>query len=119
MNIIKYQINSEHFFEGERNTMAEIKDWILSYGTKIDYDGEVVGGKPHGWGKGYYKSGRMYEGEWKEGKQNGYGRFYYETGELWYEGEWKDGRRHGQGKSYFEDGSVAYNGKWEDGKPVK
>lgn len=88
-------------------------------GFSIAYDGETKEGKPDGFGRAYYKDGRIYEGEWKDGMYNGQGKQYYANLNLWYEGEFKDSKRHGYGKSYFEDGTLSFEGQWKDGKPVK
>lgn len=45
--------------------MTEIKVYFLKFGLPIKYKGDTHRGKPHGWGKGFYRDNRMYEGEWK------------------------------------------------------
>ena len=68
--------------------------------------------------KGYYKNGQLrYEGEWLGGKPHGHGKYYDEKGQLRYEGECQDGKPHGHGKEYDENGQLLYEGEWKDGKP--
>lgn len=39
------------------------KEVLQSYGLSVAYDGEMKEGRPHGYGKAYYRDGRFYEGE--------------------------------------------------------
>ena len=41
------------------------------------YTGQMLNGKPHGYGIQEWKDGAKYEGEWENGKTNGYGVFYH------------------------------------------
>lgn len=95
------------------------KEILEKQGWSIAYDGDMVEGRPQGYGKAYYKDGRFYEGEWLKGRPHGQGKLYYDNMNIWYEGEWVKGKREGFGKSYYEDGSLAYEGQWKDGKPEK
>ena len=95
------------------------KEVLQSYGLSVAYDGEMKEGRPHGYGKAYYRDGRFYEGEWYKGRPHGEGKLYYDNMNIWYEGQWVKGKREGYGKSYYEDGTLAFEGEWKDGKPVK
>lgn len=88
-------------------------------GFSVAYDGEMKDGKPEGYGRAYYKDGRIYEGNWKDGQYHGQGCQYYPNLQLWYEGEYNNGKREGFGRAYFEDGKFSFEGQWKDGKPVK
>lgn len=97
---------------------VEIKGWVLAYDVKVDYLGQVTGGKPDGWGQARYSDGKIYDGEWKDGKIHGRGKEFYPGGVLEFEGEYKDGLRDGYGKAYLHDGTLIYEGKWEKGKQI-
>ncbi|HWP97639.1 MAG TPA: hypothetical protein VN426_12405 [Syntrophomonadaceae bacterium] len=95
------------------------KELLQQNGLSVAYDGDMKDGKPEGYGRAYYKDGRIFEGEWKNGQYDGEGRQYYDNLNLWYAGGFKNGKREGFGKSYYEDGTPAFEGEWKDGKPVK
>eukprot|EP00984_Skeletonema_dohrnii_P022531 scaffold11656_cov85-Skeletonema_dohrnii-CCMP3373.AAC.2 len=80
---------------------------------KIEYEGDLVNGKPHGRGKWTYSNGAVYEGEWKNGKKHGKGKWTYSHGT--YEGEFRDGLRHGKGKHIYLNVAV-HEGDWKDDK---
>lgn len=92
---------------------------LQQHGLSVVYDGDTKDGKPDGYGRAYYKDGRIYEGQWKDGQYDGEGCQFYGNLNLWYEGGFKNGRREGYGKSFYEDGNPAFEGQWKDGKPVK
>ena len=81
------------------------------------YEGEVLAGRPHGYGKYYgLKSNKQweleYEGEWVQGMRQGRGLRQYSNGEQ-YEGDFSAGQRHGYGRYTFANGDV-YAGEWVD-----
>ena len=59
------------------------------------YQGEMLGGKPHGKGKTTFSNGDTYEGEYEKGKRQGYGVYIFTDGER-YEGEWFQDQQHGK-----------------------
>ncbi len=83
---------------------------VNSYGT---YQGDYVGGSPHGYGKLIFNDGRIYEGYWYNGNFNGEGTFTYENGDV-YHGQWVKGEKDGNGRYTYSDGSY-YDGEWKSG----
>ncbi|AJF97000.1 Morn repeat protein [Pandoravirus inopinatum] len=96
------------------------------------YWGDLVGGKPDGYGlalaiprgstrpptrnrddNGADPPSR-YEGHWKDGKRHGYGVNVTRGGET-YDGYWQEDEYHGHGICRWVDGSV-YEGEWKDGE---
>ena len=77
------------------------------------YEGVLVDGKQHGWGKFTDHLGDVYEGEWRDGKL-GVGKLTEYDGDV-YEGEWRDGKKHGRGKYTYANGGV-YEGEWRHDK---
>ena len=81
------------------------------------WEGDVLNGKPFGWGVLYDKSNcKVYEGfrvwEWNVC----YGVSYYSDIErIEYEGEWYNGNPWGRGVKYDRNGDVVYDGEWLDG----
>lgn len=85
---------------------------------KLKYKGEVVDGKPHGQGTGYWEDGKTvwYEGAFVNGKPQHYGKFYYGSGVLRYEGEHQDLMYVGQGREYFRNGQLRFEGTQRGGR---
>ncbi|GAX83590.1 hypothetical protein CEUSTIGMA_g11015.t1 [Chlamydomonas eustigma] len=80
------------------------------------YEGEVLAGRPHGYGK-YFVSKATgwlleYEGDWIQGIRQGHGIREYVNGEQ-YDGDFVAGARHGHGRYSFTNGDV-YAGEWVD-----
>lgn len=90
---------------------------ILKYYTSqketFSYDGDVLNGIFHGYGKCTYTNGDKYEGEFKDNKSNGYGT-YYSIGKI-HKGQFKGGKRDGQGTTIYQDGDN-FVGEWKDDK---
>jgi len=89
------------------------------YGETISYEfgtyiGEVVDGRPNGYGTFSYTKGGKYVGEHKDGQYHGYGTYTYASGSK-YVGEFKDGQYHGHGTYFYASGSK-YIGEYKDGK---
>ncbi len=85
-----------------------------------NYAGEIVNGKPHGFGvrdlgDDFLSVKDLYIGEWKQGKKNGWGIWHFKNGDV-YEGMWVDDQRNGQGTVTFMDGSE-YTGSWSNNYP--
>lgn len=106
--------------EGMKHYKGKLfRDILEQSGFTVAYDGDMKDGKPEGYGRAFYRDGRIYEGEWKDAQPHGQGKLYYANLNLWYEGEWKEGKREGLGTSYYEDGKPAFAGEWKGGKPLK
>ena len=78
------------------------------------WEGDVLNGKPYGWGVLFDKNNeRVYEG-FRIGEANVcYGRTYYsDIPRVEYEGEWCDGMRWGRGVLFDRNGGVVYDGEW-------
>jgi hypothetical protein len=86
------------------------------------YEGDVLAGRPHGWGR-YYGQGPdparglqlLYEGEYFKGQRQGQGTAHYGAPGEKYVGQWAAGQRHGQGRLEFANGDV-YEGAWRRGR---
>ena len=80
------------------------------------WEGDVVNGKPCGWGVFYDRNNHMtYEGFRIDGTNVCYGRsFFGDVGGVEYEGEWCEGRRWWRGTQYDRKGGVLFDGKWLD-----
>uniref|UniRef100_A0A7R9V367 MORN repeat-containing protein 3 n=1 Tax=Chlamydomonas euryale TaxID=1486919 RepID=A0A7R9V367_9CHLO len=106
----------------ERNPLAscltgpgragKLGELLMDNGSR--YEGEVLAGRPHGWGKFFSaKSGSLtleYEGSYVQGVREGDGTRYYASGEQ-YTGDFVAGLRHGHGRFFFDAGNV-YAGEW-------
>ncbi|MCG8499698.1 MAG: hypothetical protein MJB12_04725, partial [Firmicutes bacterium] len=92
------------------------KLYYENYGT-LRYEGQLLNGLPHGYGK-YYSwwsdKGAVlsYEGEFKNGKKEGYGIGYLME-KLYYMGSWKNNKRHGFGADFYR-GVLSYIGEFEN-----
>eukprot|EP00232_Nephroselmis_pyriformis_P007166 CAMPEP_0182895128 /NCGR_PEP_ID=MMETSP0034_2-20130328/25498_1 /TAXON_ID=156128 /ORGANISM="Nephroselmis pyriformis, Strain CCMP717" /LENGTH=74 /DNA_ID=CAMNT_0025028945 /DNA_START=169 /DNA_END=390 /DNA_ORIENTATION=+ len=51
------------------------------------YDGEWLGGVPHGAGTYVWSDGSQYDGEWLNGCKHGAGKYVWPSGAA-YEGDW-------------------------------
>lgn len=80
------------------------------------WEGDVVNGKPCGWGVFYDRDNHMtYEGFRIDGTNVCYGRsFFGDVGGVEYEGEWCEGKRWWRGTQYDRKGRVLFDGKWLD-----
>lgn len=80
------------------------------------WEGDVVYGKPCGWGVFYDRDNHMtYEGFRIDGTNVCYGRsFFGDVGSVEYEGEWCEGKRWWRGTQYDRKGGVLFDGKWLD-----
>ena len=84
------------------------------------WEGDVLNGKPYGWGVLYDKNNRRaYEG-FRMGEKNVcYGTSYYaDVLRVEYEGEWFGGERWGRGVQYDRNGDVVFRGEWLDNRPL-
>eukprot|EP00218_Dolichomastix_sp_CCMP3274_P014297 CAMPEP_0170138566 /NCGR_PEP_ID=MMETSP0033_2-20121228/5017_1 /TAXON_ID=195969 /ORGANISM="Dolichomastix tenuilepis, Strain CCMP3274" /LENGTH=253 /DNA_ID=CAMNT_0010374589 /DNA_START=18 /DNA_END=779 /DNA_ORIENTATION=- len=86
---------------------------------RVQYHGEWLHGKKHGYGVFYNEKGERYEGQWVANKRHGKGRQTYGGrvpdglgGDL-YEGEWEADKRCGEGVLHLRNGDV-FQGQWRD-----
>jgi hypothetical protein len=77
------------------------------------YDGELVAGKPEGYGERRYLNDDFYVGNFHEGLSHGQGTLRYKSDVNLsrYVGVWQNGKRNGYGSLYLADGSV-FVGQW-------
>ena len=77
------------------------------------YDGELVAGKPEGYGERRYLNDDVYIGRFREGLPHGQGTYRYKSDPKLtrYVGVWQNGKRNGYGSLYLADGSV-FVGQW-------
>ena len=88
------------------------KEKEYDFNGKLEYEGEYLIGKKHGFGKEYFYNGNvLFEGEFREGIKwtgigydseknkvfeikdgNGYMKDYSYTGKLYHEGNYKNGK---------------------------
>lgn len=79
------------------------------------YQGDIVQGKPHGFGTRVYRDGRRYSGHFKSGQMHGIGVMLWPGGDR-YEGAWLEDLATGSGVLRFADGSL-YRGQFRNGVP--
>lgn len=84
-----------------------------SGGSKYNYKGAVSGGKPNGYGTGYFENGNKYEGNWVNGVRSGKGKLTFSDGTT-YNGEWKNNSFNGRGTMIWTNGDK-YEGSYLDG----
>ena len=85
------------------------------------WEGDIMDGKPFGWGVLYDGDDNVvYEG-FRVGDGNVcIGRSYYpDIHKVQYEGELCNGKRWGRGTQYDRNGSVVYEGEWLDDAPIE
>ena len=115
-NSIVVDVNKKELLEVEGVDLNELQhNEIVDLSVEGDrWEGDVLDGKPYGWGVLFDKEGSMvYEGFRIDEKNVCYGRTYYsDISRLEYEGEWCDGMRWGRGAQYDRNGVVVYEGEW-------
>ena len=114
--IVRVDVNKKELLEVEGVDLSEMKhNEILDLSVEGDrWEGDVLNGKPYGWGVLFDKNNeRVYEG-FRIGEANVcYGRTYYsDISRVEYEGEWCDGVRWGRGVLFDRNGGVVYDGEW-------
>ncbi len=82
-----------------------------------EYEGEMLNGKRHGFGKAVYENGVIYEGYWENDKQNGKGKYIYAESSTaeYLDGTFVDGVVHGYGVYKLKNG-IKYEGNFTKGK---
>ena len=76
------------------------------------YEGNIEGGKRHGYGIYRWNSGSRFEGNWVNDVRKGFGKFFWTDGSR-YEGDWANDKMNGYGIYYAANGSK-YEGQWKD-----
>jgi len=110
--------------EKKLQTRADHKPQITSLSTtkKEDllqstdgqrYKGDLVGGKPHGYGVFKTGDGARYEGQWHQGQRSGKGKYVDASGAM-YEGQWKEHDKSGKGVESYPD-KARYEGEFQAG----
>lgn len=84
----------------------------IGISTDESYQGEMVDGKRHGWGKLQKQDQSIYEGMFRYDKCNGWGKMSY-ADNSYYIGNWETGQRAGLGTFIAKDGSMVC-GIWEN-----
>ncbi|MBT3666077.1 MAG: hypothetical protein HN548_01250 [Opitutae bacterium] len=79
------------------------------------YEGELVMGKPNGYGTRELVNGNIFEGQHKDGYSHGHGTMRYKSDEKLdrYVGNWRSGKRHGFGTLILHDSSRLI-GDWKN-----
>ena len=115
-NSIVVDVNKKELLEVEGVDLNELQhNQIVDLSVEGDrWEGDVLNGKPYGWGVLFDREGSMvYEGFRIDGKNVCYGRTYYsDIPRVEYEGGWCDGVRWGRGVQYDRNGVVVYDGEW-------
>lgn len=81
------------------------------------YEGQLLNGIPHGFGKEKQPDGSLYEGGWSNGKRNGLGKWTTSTNGNTIEGEWQDGKCVGKTKLSMPNGNFYVGEVSSDCKP--
>ena len=111
VNVTSHQVlivNDKDVSRIEHNLLLDLND----EGER--WEGDVLNGKPCGWGVLYDNENRIaYEG-FRVGNVNVcYGtRYYSDIGVIEYKGELLCGKRWGRGIQYDRNGKVVYDGEW-------
>ena len=114
--IVWVDVNKKELLEVEGVNLSGLQhNQIVDLSVEGDrWEGDVLDGKPYGWGVLFDKEGTMvYEGFRIDEKNVCYGRRYYaDIPRVEYEGEWCDGVRWGRGVLFDRNGVVVYDGEW-------
>jgi hypothetical protein len=81
------------------------------------YYGEVLNGKPHGYGELKYYDFHKYIGCFKNGKKDGWGEMRTTVGS--YIGEWENDKKHGYGVFTDEYSGNRWEGTWNNGEKTE
>jgi hypothetical protein len=114
---IKIEWSDNNYFEGSVKTLNQeiVYDGTRTYTNGAIYEGELVSGIRHGFGRFTYNK-EVYCGYWSNGKRNGSGEQVYRNGDM-YTGKWLDNKKHGKGK--FIKGGEIVIGIWENDELVE
>ena len=94
--------NAEKFEKYKNKNKSKIYKEYDCLNGDIEYEGEKLNGKWHGFGKKFYQGYLDYVGNYLNGKRNGKGEEYDKNGNLRFEGEYLNG--------------IKWNGKGYDAK---
>eukprot|EP00598_Pedospumella_elongata_P002417 CAMPEP_0184978546 /NCGR_PEP_ID=MMETSP1098-20130426/9003_1 /TAXON_ID=89044 /ORGANISM="Spumella elongata, Strain CCAP 955/1" /LENGTH=211 /DNA_ID=CAMNT_0027501695 /DNA_START=9 /DNA_END=644 /DNA_ORIENTATION=+ len=83
----------------------------ISYPDGTIYEGDLVNGKRHGYGKSTTAEGTVYEGDWENDLPHGNGSTVFANGSV-YTGEFRAGKRWGDGT--LVDAQGTYKGRFEN-----
>jgi hypothetical protein len=109
--VMKYangEVRSGAFLDGALNGQGSIVNPL------VRYEGELIVGEPHGYGRVERANGDSYEGTFVAGKPQGKGKLKEADGST-YEGEFLAGEFHGVGTQTWSDGN-RYVGQFVSGK---
>lgn len=78
------------------------------------YQGELIKGEPHGYGKREFQNGDLFEGQFQKGRAHGHGTYRFKKDELLdrYVGMWSNDTWNGYGTLVLNDGSRV-TGHWK------
>lgn len=96
----------------DKDNTPEILIFKSSKGVKIEYSGQISGGKANGYGVGLFESGGIYKGYWHNNLRHGKGTYTWNDGEK-YEGEFVNDKREGIGTYIWKNGEK-YEGQWKN-----
>ena len=110
LNIENYKRESRKIIKGDRNGYGKI---ILVDENILLFEGQYSNGKKNGYGKEYYKNGKIkYKGEYSNGLRHSKGEEYYKNGKIKYKGEYSKGKLNGKGIEFFETGVKSFQGEY-------
>lgn len=91
---------------------------VMNKKTRATYQGSMLKGVPHGFGRMIKSEGSMIEGFFNEGNPEGYIRRIEAPSADCYEGEFKGGLANGRGTQIDERGIVTDCNMWVNGQPT-
>lgn len=91
---------------------------VMNKKTRATYQGNMLKGVPHGFGRLISTDGSMIEGFFHEGNPDGYIRRIEAPGASCYEGEFKGGLANGRGTQTDDKGIVTDCNLWVNGLPT-
>ena len=83
------EINDSSLKSKQRDKIKSTDQIVLEDGST--YQGKILDGKPHGFGKKRTYDGQLYIGDFHQGNENGYGTLFSKKGTISYQGLWKEG----------------------------
>lgn len=100
-------------------TNPQVENVVFEFDDGSIYEGGILNGKMHGYGKIVWDNGDSYEGDFKENKRHGKGKMVFldAAGNIdeVYEGDFNDDISHGKGTYTWGTGKV-YTGDFKNGK---
>jgi len=94
-------------------SLSTKKEDLLQSTDGQRYKGDLVNGKPHGYGVFKTADGARYEGQWDQGQRSGKGKYVDASGAT-YEGQWKEHDKSGKGVESYPD-KARYEGDFLKG----